>query len=124
MVTLALSLNRGLLSHLDSNTIAHWNSHKWSLENRLTAWVIVWGRGKSLLSCLPGASHSALLLGGWSCILSQGEDSGFDSSAVGLKVNGNSFPSNAEPPLSKFRVRVAAVKPGGSVPTASFRRLF
>lgn len=63
MVTLALSLNRGLLSHLDSNTIAHWNSHKWSLENRLTAWVIVWGRGKSLLSCLPGASYSALLLG-------------------------------------------------------------
>lgn len=39
-------------------------------------------------------------------------------SAVGLKVNGSSFPSNAEPPLSKFRVKIAAMKPGGSAPTA------
>lgn len=39
-------------------------------------------------------------------------------SAVGLKVNGSSFPSNAEPPLLKFRVGIAALKSDGSAPTA------
>lgn len=88
-----LSLGRRLMSHLDRNTIAHWNSHKWSLENRLTAWVTVWGRGRSLLSCLPGGFPFISDPEGGGVVVYLWERTlVLTGSTVGLKVNGSSFP--------------------------------